>query len=140
MYNASKDQGEQAFWKFIKECKPGFVGNTVLPDVILGLPLNPAKQGLGPTATMCKTMWDDDASGPWKLFYPQWVIDIEDTTLLHVAGLVHPELKGERIMGYAHNKRWTDFIQRLQKMYPEHKFPGKFRPDDRASFVQADGI
>ena len=52
-YNASKVQGEQAFWKFVKERKPGFVGNAVLPDFVLGLPPSPGKQGLGPSGTVC---------------------------------------------------------------------------------------
>lgn len=32
VYAASKIAGEEAFWKFVKEGKPGFVANTVLPN------------------------------------------------------------------------------------------------------------
>lgn len=40
-YSASKVEAEQLFWGFIRERKPQFVGNAVLPDFIMGLPLNP---------------------------------------------------------------------------------------------------
>ena len=36
VYGASKTQAEQELWKFVKEQKPGFVLNTVLPDVNFG--------------------------------------------------------------------------------------------------------
>lgn len=62
----------------------------------------------------------------WKVFPPQYVIDVKDTVLLHIAGLVDPDVKGERLFGFAWKKRWTDVIPMLQKMYPEHKFPGEF--------------
>lgn len=36
VYAASKTQGEQAMWQFMKEEKPGFVANAVLPNCNLG--------------------------------------------------------------------------------------------------------
>lgn len=105
------------------ERKPQFIGNSVLPDVILGLPLNPAKQGLGPSGSMLKSLWDHDDI--WKYFSPQYVVDVKDTALLHLAGLVKPDVKGERLFGYGQPKRWSDVIPLLEKMYPEHRFPGR---------------
>ena len=35
-YGASKTQAEQELWKFVKEHKPGFVLNTVLPNTNMG--------------------------------------------------------------------------------------------------------
>ena len=35
-YGASKTQAEQAMWKFVKEQKPGFILNTVLPNTNFG--------------------------------------------------------------------------------------------------------
>ena len=51
------------------------------------------------------------------------MIDARDTALLHVAALVHPEVQSERIAGYAHNKTWTDWIARFQRMYPDYIWP-----------------
>ena len=36
VYAASKNAGEKAFWKFVKEEKPNFVANTVLPNFNVG--------------------------------------------------------------------------------------------------------
>lgn len=36
VYAASKTEAERAFWKFVKEEKPGFVANTVLPSLCMG--------------------------------------------------------------------------------------------------------
>jgi nucleoside-diphosphate-sugar epimerase len=36
VYSASKVEAEKALWKFVKEEKPGFVINTVLPDTAYG--------------------------------------------------------------------------------------------------------
>ena len=36
VYGASKTQAEQAMWKFVKEQKPGFVLNAVLPNTNIG--------------------------------------------------------------------------------------------------------
>ena len=36
VYGASKTQAEQEIWKFVKEHKPGFVLNTVLPNMNFG--------------------------------------------------------------------------------------------------------
>lgn len=36
VYSASKTQSEQAIWKFVKERKPGFIVNAVLPNFNMG--------------------------------------------------------------------------------------------------------
>lgn len=36
VYAASKTQGERAFWKFVKDEKPSFVANAILPDFNAG--------------------------------------------------------------------------------------------------------
>jgi hypothetical protein len=36
VYGASKTQGEQALWKFVKEQKPNFVANSILPNWNIG--------------------------------------------------------------------------------------------------------
>lgn len=39
IYAASKILGEQAAWKFVKDEKPGFVLNTILPNANFGPPI-----------------------------------------------------------------------------------------------------
>lgn len=124
VYAASKVQSEQKLWKLVKERKPHFVVNTVLPDFLAGLPVNMDKQGLVTSNGALKWMWDGQDG--WQMLYPQFMIDARDCALLHVAALVHPHLESERVFGYAHNKTWTDWIARLKRMYPEHAFPGVY--------------
>ena len=48
VYGASKAQAEKAVWEFVKEQKPHFVVNTVLPDTTFGMILDknlPASTG-----------------------------------------------------------------------------------------------
>lgn len=44
VYGASKVLGEKAAWKFVKDEKPGFVLNVVVPNFNLGPILDPASQ------------------------------------------------------------------------------------------------
>ena len=123
-YSASKVQSEQKVFKFVEEHKPQFVANTVLPDFITGKSIKPEKQGLGPSVGLLKMLWD--GQNGWQILPPQFMIDLQDAALLHLACLTKPDLKGDRIFGYAHAKTWTDWIERLGRMYPDHAFPGMF--------------
>lgn len=44
VHAASKVLGEQAAWKFVQDEKPGFVLNTILPNMNYGPILDPASQ------------------------------------------------------------------------------------------------
>lgn len=39
VYAASKTEGERAAWKFVKKNNPGFILNTVLPNMTVGVQL-----------------------------------------------------------------------------------------------------
>ncbi|KAK8117879.1 NAD-P-binding protein [Apiospora kogelbergensis] len=121
VYAASKVQCEQAVWDFVSTQRPRFEANTVLPDFVTGPSLDVARQGLGPTAHVLGALWTGDES--FRFLPPHYMVDTGDVGLLHVGALLHPDFKGERVFGYAHRKTWTDWIQRLRAMYPEHKFP-----------------
>lgn len=122
VYNASKAQSEQALWKFVREHKPNFVVNAVLPDFVCGLPVNSEKQGWGPSNGIAKRLWDGQDG--WQILYPQFGIDARDTALLHVAAATKPDTEGRRLFGYAWNKTWADWIGRLREMYSGHAFSG----------------
>lgn len=68
VYSASKTQGEQALWKFVKEQKPSFVANAVLPNANFGKILikgQPASTG-GWVIQLY-----NEGSGPLKDFPPR---------------------------------------------------------------------
>ena len=47
VYSASKVEGENALWKFVKEEKPKFVANTILPNLNFGRILPGRSAGSG---------------------------------------------------------------------------------------------
>lgn len=121
-YAGAKVECEQAMWAFVKETKPHFVANAVLPDFVVGASMPHAKPNVGPMSFALEALWSGGQA--WKFLGPQYMIDAEDTSLLHLGALLHPDYQGERIFGCAHRKNWTDWIARLRIMYPEHDFPG----------------
>jgi hypothetical protein len=52
VYAASKTLSEQEAWKFVREKKPGFVLNAVLPNINFGATLDSAGQGHPSTSGM----------------------------------------------------------------------------------------
>jgi nucleoside-diphosphate-sugar epimerase len=122
-YYASKVLSEQRLWKYVEEQRPRFVANSVLPDFVIGLGVDPGRQGFVSSMGLFQQMFDNSGDA-WRSLGPQWCVDAVDVALLHIAGLVCPNTKNERIFAYAHRKTWADFIGRLHGMYPDHDFPG----------------
>jgi nucleoside-diphosphate-sugar epimerase len=125
VYSASKTQGEQAAWKFIKEKKPGFVLNTVLPNANMGPVLSPENQGTPSTVGWLKALWDGfEGEGQEKLKFnpPQYYVNVQDTARVHVGALIFPDINGERLYDFAYPFNWNDLLAIYRKLYPDHKF------------------
>lgn len=135
-YSASKTQQEQEIWKFVKEKKPHFVVNSVLPDYNVGKILNVEKQGYPSSVSLLKMVFEGYTDFAYML-QPQHEIDVQDCARLHVAALLHPDVQNERIFGYAYPKNWTNTIEILRKLYPERTFPDppQNEGEDRANVV-----
>ncbi|KAL7910300.1 aldehyde reductase II [Trichoderma velutinum] len=88
VYSASKTEGERTAWKWVKENKPSFILNTILPN--------------------CNV---------------KYFIDVRDTARLHVAALLDPKIKEERIFAFAKEYNWTDVLAILRKLRPNQQFP-----------------
>ncbi|KAL8991716.1 MAG: hypothetical protein Q9169_007718, partial [Polycauliona sp. 2 TL-2023] len=75
VYAASKTEAERECWKYVREQKPGFVLNAVLPNLNMGAILSDRQSAS--TGAAVKTLYDD----PHKLeeiaerFGPQWMVD-----------------------------------------------------------------
>ncbi|KAI1647603.1 aldehyde reductase [Daldinia loculata] len=124
VYYASKTKGEQAAWEWIREHKPHFTFNAILPDFNTGAPINVARQASRSTAGMIRVLIDKgEALMPEDVvFPPQWYIDVRDDAALHVAALIYPDVAGERLFGFAYPFTVNDVIQTLKALYPNHKF------------------
>ena len=123
VYGASKTQAEMEVWKFVKEKKPHFVVNSVLPNANFGLILN-EKQPAS-TGSWIPSIYNSGTKFPESLISipPQWMINVRDTALLHVASLIDPDVENERIIGFAEPYNWNDILAVLRKLCPEKTFP-----------------
>ncbi|KAL5095113.1 hypothetical protein Trisim1_003722 [Trichoderma cf. simile WF8] len=88
VYSASKTEGERTAWDWVKENKPSFTLNTILPN--------------------CNA---------------KYFVDVRDTARLHVAALLDPKIKEERIFAFAQEYNWTDVLDILRKLRPNRQFP-----------------
>lgn len=121
IYSASKVLQEQAMWKFRDERKPKFAISAVLPDFVVGPVLDLEHQGYPSSLSLLKAAWEGDMTIA-NLVWPQWEIDVVDAAMLHVAAILHPDVDGERIFGYAYPKNWTNTFEYLRELYPERQF------------------
>ncbi|OAP63208.1 hypothetical protein AYL99_02435 [Fonsecaea erecta] len=123
VYSASKTQGEQAAWKFMKEEKPGYVLNTVLPNCNMGLVLSPEHQGAPSTVGWLKALWNEFKGQETLAFNPpQYYVNVQDNARVHVGALICPDVQGERLFAFAYPFNWNDILAIYRKLYPEHKF------------------
>lgn len=127
VYAASKVLQEQAIWKWRDEKKASgdglhFAINTVLPDYVVGEILSPENQGYPSSVGLLKAVWEGDIVQA-SILPPQFEIDAKDTAMLHVVALLHPDVEGERIFGFAEPKNLTNTIQYLRELYPDRTFP-----------------
>jgi len=120
IYSASKALGEQAAWKFVKEQKPGFVLNTILPGANFGPILDPEQP-----ATLAGALRDTFLGKPsfFQSLRPQWFVDVRDDALLHVRVLTCPPPGGERVYAVAAPFNYNDVLHTFRKLYPGKSFP-----------------
>ncbi|KAM0451770.1 hypothetical protein ACHAO4_005727 [Trichoderma viride] len=120
VYSASKTEAEKAAWKWVQENKPNFVLNTVLPNFNFGQVLIPEHQS-GSTMGFVRKWFKGDFS--ILSFPPQNFIDVQDCARLHVAGLLDPSVKDQRIFGLVQEYNWTDVLAIFRRVRPELKLP-----------------
>lgn len=54
-----------------------------------------------------------------RLTSKDFYVDVEDTARLHVAALLHPSIRDERIFAYAAPYTWRGMQNVLRELYPE---------------------
>jgi len=123
VYSASKTQGEQAAWKFMREENPGFVLNAVLPNANMGLILSPEHQGYPSTSGWIQALWDGFKGHEDLAFNPpQYYVNVQDDARVHVAALIYNDVKDVRLFAFAHPYTWNDILAIFRKLYPQKKF------------------
>lgn len=138
IFAAGKLKAERACWDFVGREKPGFVFNAVLPDTVFGSILSPGNQGIPSTAGMVKILFDgrDRNIDVLNFVAPQWFIDVTDNARLHVAALLHPDVKGQRLLGAAAAWNWNDVLAILRREFPDKEFIGDMELGRDISIVE----
>lgn len=49
-----------------------------------------------------------------------WFVDVRDTARLHVAGLINPSVKSERLFAYSETYSWSQILDIYRRAYPNH--------------------
>lgn len=98
------------------ERKPHFVANAVLPSMVLGAPLDPRK--LGFTSSLMLHKWFVEGQDGWQIIPGSYMIDAADAGRLHVAALVKPDVKAERVFAHGFSKNWGDVARVVKASYP----------------------
>jgi nucleoside-diphosphate-sugar epimerase len=123
VYSASKTEAEQAAWKFMKEEKPAFVLNTILPNANMGNILSVKDQGYPSTAGWVRAAWDGFKGHEDLVFNPpQYYINVQDNARVHVVALIYEDVSNERLFTFAHPYTWNDILHIFRKLYPERTF------------------
>ncbi|CAD6439159.1 ebf20792-6757-483f-ac61-ff85cab6d40b-CDS [Sclerotinia trifoliorum] len=124
---ASKTEVEQAVWKFVKEKKPGFVANAVLPDTCMGLILDPTQDAS--TGGWVRNLYRGDNSEMLNL-PPQYFVDVQDVGRLHVSALVDEDVKNERLLASAEPFNNNTLLRIFRKIRPDAKIMDDFHDDN----------
>lgn len=114
VYAASKVAGEKALWDFVKEQRPKFVVNTILPNFNVGTILTAG----GPTGSSVETL----LKGTVPPFPSQYHIDVIDNARVHlIAAALDTSVQNERIFTFAEVFTFNEMIQIIKELKPDAK-------------------
>ncbi|KAI9163923.1 Aldehyde reductase 2 [Paramyrothecium foliicola] len=129
VYAASKTQAEQEVWKYYRENKekrPDLIVNTVLPDMNFGKSLDLEAQGYTSSLALVKNLYDGQVTPFHHVVGNQDFIHVSDTAALHFAAAVLPDVKEERVFGFAGHYTWNGILAILRRNFPDKTFPEDF--------------
>ena len=52
-----------------------------------------------------------------------YCVDVHDLSLLHMAGLLHPDVQNERLFAFGNPFTWSQVISIFRKLFPGRDFP-----------------
>ncbi|KAL0936728.1 aldehyde reductase ii [Colletotrichum truncatum] len=123
-YSAAKTKAEQALWKWYSEEKPAFVLNSVVPNAALGKVLIPEHQGFPTAVGVLKSLWQGHLSPEFVAMFPaQWYCDVVDIARIHIAALLFPDVKSERLIAYAGRFNINDILAVFREAQPGRNVP-----------------
>ncbi|KAI1385488.1 aldehyde reductase [Hypoxylon trugodes] len=134
VYAASKTLAEKEAWKFMRERRPAFVLNTVLPNINFGASLDLVNQDHPSTSGMIVELFRGNPE-PLAGLPAQYFVDVQDNALLHVAAAIHPGVESERIFAFAEPVNGDKLLAILRQLYPDRQFPANFQGEEDLSEI-----
>ncbi|KAF5532808.1 aldehyde reductase II [Fusarium mexicanum] len=119
LYGAAKARSEQAAFAWVREHKPSFSFNTVVPNVNFGIAISPESISYRSSAAVIDAVVKGYSDAP-SILPSQWYVDVEDTALLHLAALTLDDVNNERLLAFGGRYCWTVILEILHR-----RFPGK---------------
>ncbi|EWY85766.1 hypothetical protein FOYG_12874 [Fusarium oxysporum NRRL 32931] len=110
---------EQAAFAWVREHKPSFSFNTVVPNVNFGIAVSPENMSYRSSAAVIDAVMKGYVDAP-SILPSQWYVDVEDTALLHLAALTVDDVNNERLLAFGGRYCWTVILEILHR-----RFPGK---------------
>ncbi|EMC96944.1 hypothetical protein BAUCODRAFT_433600 [Baudoinia panamericana UAMH 10762] len=125
IYTASKILGERACWDFVRDNKPHFEFNSIVPNAHIGAFIHPKL--ISSVNGMILGVWHGDESGTrfLAMMGPQAAINLEDSGKLHLAALILPEIKSERLLAFGEGFTADDVLDAMHTIDPSRKLPAK---------------
>ncbi|PTB34865.1 uncharacterized protein TrAFT101_002301 [Trichoderma asperellum] len=118
LYGASKARGEQEAFAWVREHKPSFSFNTVVPNVNFGTAVSPENMGYRSSSAVIDAVVKGYPAAP-TILPSQWYVDVEDTALLHLGALTLDDVQSERLLAFAGRYSWTQILEILHRRYPQ---------------------
>ncbi|KAJ8124254.1 hypothetical protein O1611_g9388 [Lasiodiplodia mahajangana] len=118
----------------MRERKPNFVLNAVLPNINFGASLDFANQGHPSTSSMVAALFNGNSE--YLAGLPaQYFVDVQDNALLHVAAAIHPDVESERVFAFAEPENGNTILAILRRLYPDRTFPADFQAEQDLSEI-----
>lgn len=124
VYGASKFKAEQAVWNFVKEHKPQYVVNAVLPNFNMGRIIGSP----GVTGIEILNIWKGKIS---YAFDPQYMIDVVDDARIHLAAAIDKTVANQRIYAFDSTFSIAEVVEILKELRPDHQFPTADKDEGR---------
>ncbi|KAF4333108.1 aldehyde reductase II [Fusarium beomiforme] len=118
LYGASKARGEQAAFAWVREHKPSFSFNTVVPNVNFGIAISPEHMSYRSSAAVTDAVVKGYPDAP-SILPSQWFVDVEDTALLHLGALTLDDVNNERLLAFGGRYSWTQILEILHRRFPD---------------------
>jgi len=117
-YAAGKIEGDKAAWRWVKEHKPSFVLNSVLPDMVTGEIINPGSDGSS-QGSLNRILTHGDATKVMPFVkVPSFYIDAKDVARIHLAALTEPDVQNEELWAIGGQFTLNQILDIWREAYP----------------------